>query len=379
MDFSFSEEEVIFQKSVQEFCEKVVGPYVEPAEEEERFPKELFRLLGEQGYIGMCYPEEWGGTEASKIMECIFVEELSRVSVGIAAGFLVQQSLSTYPIHALGNDEQKRNYLAPAIRGEKIGAFALTEPGAGSDAAGIKTTARRDGGDYVLNGAKTFITNGSICDYVLVVGYTDPSKRGEGMAFFIVDRDNPGFTGVKKLRKMGQHSADTAEIVFEDCRVPASALLGPETGGFQTVMHNLRGGRVIYGARGVGVARAAYEAALEYAQQREAFGRSIAKFQLIRSKLARMAMEIEVTRTFTYRVAWMLDQGLDCMKEASMVKLFSSEMAQRVTWEAVQIHGGYGYMKEYPVERYFRDARALTIPEGTSEIHLSIIARGLGI
>jgi alkylation response protein AidB-like acyl-CoA dehydrogenase len=379
MDFSLSEEEVIFQKSVQEFCDKVVGPHVEPAEEAEQFPKELFKVLGEQGYIGMCYPEEWGGTDASRIMECIFVEELSRVSAGIAAGFLVQQSLSTYPILVLGSDEQKQSYLAPAIRGEKVGAFALTEPGAGSDAAGIKTTARRDGGDYLLNGAKTFITNGTICDYALVVAYTDPSKRGEGMAFFIVDRDNPGFTGVKKLRKMGQHSADTAEIVFEDCRVPASALLGPETGGFQTVTHNLRGGRVIYGARSVGVARAAYEAALEYAQQREAFGRSIAKFQLIRSKLARMAMEIEVARTFTYRIAWMLDQGLDCMKEASMVKLFSSEMAQRVTWEAVQIHGGYGYMKEYPVERYFRDARALTIPEGTSEIHLSIIAKGLGI
>jgi alkylation response protein AidB-like acyl-CoA dehydrogenase len=379
MDFTLSEEEVIFQKTVQEFCEKVVGPYVEPAEEAEQFPKELFKILGEQGYIGMCYPEEWGGTGASRIMECIFVEELTRVSAGIAAGFLVQQSLSTYPILALGSEDQKRSYLVPAIRGEKVGAFALTEPGAGSDAAGIKTTARRDGGDYLINGAKTFITNGTICDYALVVAYTDPSKRGEGMAFFIVDRDNPGFTGVKKLRKMGQHSADTAEIVFEDCRVPETARLGPETGGFQTVTGNLRGGRVIYGARSVGVARAAYEAALEYAQQREAFGRSIAKFQLIRSKLARMAMEIEVARTFTYRIAWMLDQGLECMKEASMVKLFSSEMAQRVTWEAVQIHGGYGYMKEYPVERYFRDARALTIPEGTSEIHLSIIAKGLGI
>ncbi len=379
MDFKLSEEEVIFQKTVKDFCEKVVAPYVEPAEDAEEFPKDLFRLLGAQGYIGMTYPEEVGGAGASKVIECIFVEELTRISVGIAAGFLVQQSLATYPLFALGNAEQKKRYLEPALRGEMIGAFALTEPGAGSDAAGIKTTARRDGDHYVINGAKTFITNGTICDYVLVVAYTDPAKRGEGMAFFIVDRDNPGFTGVKKLRKMGQHSSDTAEIVFENCRVPVSARLGPETGGFTTVNKNLRGGRVIYGARSVGVARAAFEAALEYAKQREAFGQPIAKFQLIRSKLARMAMEIDVARTFTYKVAWMLDQGMECMKEASMVKLFGSEMAQRVTWEAVQIHGGYGYMREYPVERYFRDARALTIPEGTSEIHLSIIAKGLGI
>jgi alkylation response protein AidB-like acyl-CoA dehydrogenase len=379
MDFKLSEEEVIFQKTVKDFCEKVVAPYVEPAEEAEQFPKELFPILGQQGYIGMTYPEEYGGADATTVLECIFVEELTRISVGIAAGFLVQQSLATYPLFALGSEEQKKKYLAPALRGELIGAFALTEPGAGSDAAGIKTTARREGDEYVLNGAKTFITNGSICDYVLVVAYTNPAKRGDGMAFFIVDRDNPGFTGVKKLRKMGQHSSDTAEIVFEECRVPASALLGPETGGFMTVNKNLRGGRVIYGARSVGVARAAFEAALEYAKQREAFGQPIAKFQLIRSKLARMAMEIEVARTFTYKVAWMLDHGIECMKEASMVKLFGSEMSQRVTWEAVQIHGGYGYMREYPVERYFRDARALTIPEGTSEIHLSIIAKGLGI
>ena len=379
MDFRLSEEEVIFQKTVKDFCEKVVQPYVEPAEEAEQFPKALFRLLGEQGYIGMTYPEEVGGAGASKVLECIFVEELTRISAGIGAGFLVQQSLATYPLHVLGTEAQKRDYLIPALRGEKVGAFALSEPGAGSDAAGIKATARRDGDHYVINGAKTFITNGTICDYALVVAYTDPSKRGEGMSFFIVDRENPGFAGVKKLRKMGQHSADTAEIVFENCRVHESARLGPETGGFTMVTRNLRGGRVVYGARSVGVARAAFEAALEYAKQREAFGQPIAKFQLIRSKLARMAMEIELTRAFTYKVAWMLDQGLPCMKEASMVKLFGSEMAQRVTWEAVQIHGGYGYMKEYPVERYFRDARLLTIPEGTSEIHLSIIAKELGI
>lgn len=379
MDFSLSEEEAIFQKTVKDFCDRVVAPYVEPAEEAEQFPKELYKILGKQGYIAMCYPEKFGGAGASKIMECIFVEELTRVSAGIAAGFLVQQSLATYPILALGTDAQKKNYLEPALRGELVGAFALSEPGAGSDAAGIKATARRDGNDYVINGAKTFITNGTICDYALVVAYTDASKRGEGMAFFIVDRDNPGFKGVRKLRKMGQHSADTAEITFEDCRVPASALLGPETGGFSMVTRNLQGGRAIYGARSCGVARAAYEAALEYAKHREAFGQPIAKFQLIRSKLARMAMEIEIARTFTYKVAWMLDQGIACMKEASMVKLFSSEMAQRVTWEAVQVHGGYGYMKEYPVERYFRDARLLTIPEGTSEIHLSIIAKGIGI
>ena len=379
MDFRLSEEEVIFQKTVKDFCDRVVAPYVGPAEDAEQFPKELFRLLGLQGYIGMTYPEEVGGAGASKVLECIFVEELTRISVGIAAGFLVQQSLATYPLFALGTEAQKKQYLEPALRGEKIGAFALTEPGAGSDAAGIKTTARRDGDQYVINGAKTFITNGTICDYALVVAYLDPTKRGEGMAFFIVDRDNPGFGGVKKLRKMGQHSSDTAEIIFDNCRVPVSARLGPETGGFTMVTRNLRGGRVIYGARSVGVARAAYEASLEYAKHREAFGQPIAKFQLIRSKLARMAMEIEIARTFTYKVAWMLDQGIECMTEASMVKLFGSEMAQRVTWEAVQIHGGYGYITEFPVERFWRDARLLTITEGTTEIQLTIIARELGL
>ena len=299
------------------------------------------------------------------------------MSVGIAAGFLVQQSLATYPLFALGTEAQKKRYLEPALRGEKIGAFALTEPGAGSDAAGIKTTARREGDHYVINGAKTFITNGTICDYALVVAYLDPTKRGEGMAFFIVDRDNPGFAGVKKLRKMGQHSSDTAEIVFENCRVPAGNMIGDEGQGYRIALSGLEGGRIGIASQSVGMARAAFEAALAYAKEREAFGKPIFEHQAVNFRLADMATRLEAARQLILHAATLKDAGRPCLKEAAMAKLFASEMAEKVCSDAIQIHGGYGYVADFPVERLWRDVRVTQIYEGASDIQRMVIGRTL--
>jgi alkylation response protein AidB-like acyl-CoA dehydrogenase len=277
-----------------------------------------------------------------------------------------------------GSEALKEKYLPAICRGETLTAVAVTEPGGGSDVAAIRTRAVRDGDHYVINGSKMFITNGTIADYCLVAAYTDPSRRGAGISLFIVDTDKAGFTVERKLRKTGHHTSETAALAFDEMRVPASALLGGVEGGFQQVTGSLEGGRVAHAARSVGVSQAALEAAVAYAKERRQFGQPIAKFQAIKFKLARMAMEVDVARTTTLRAAWMFDQG-PCMREAAMAKLFCSEVAQRVTWEAMQIFGGYGYITEFPVERYWRDARLMTITEGTSEIQLIIIARELGL
>lgn len=379
MDPYFTDEHRMFQKSIRDFCEKEISPNIEKWEEEEIFPAELFPKAGALGFIGTGYPEEYGGLGADKFFDAIFTEETARVAAGISASLFVQSSIGTFPIFKLGSEEQKKKYLAPAIRGEKVGAFGLTEPGAGSDAAGLTTTAKKDGDSYIINGTKMFITNFSLAHYYIVAAYTDKSKRRDGIALFLVDKGTPGAKVGKKLHKMGCHTADTGELIFEDCRIPAENLLGEETGGFSIVVENLVGGRMLYGARCLGIAGAAFDAALKYAKERTAFGKTIGSFQLIKGKLAHMAAELEAIRALTYSVIHRYNQGENIKKEASMVKLLASEMAQRVTWEAVQIHGGYGYMREYPVERYFRDARLLTIPEGTSEIHQLIIASELGL
>jgi len=378
LGFALSEEQEAFRAAVRDFAARALAPHVERLEAEERFPMEQFRELGRLGYLGVGYPEEYGGSGGDMLMRCLLIEEIGRVNAGFAAALLAHVGLGTIPILKFGTAEQKRTYLVPALKGDKLASLGLSEPDAGSDAASIRTTAVREGDHYVIKGSKMFITNGNIADYCMVAAYTDRSRRGAGISMFIVDTSTPGFVVSKKLKKLGHHTSETAALAFEDMRVPASALLGGSEGGFKQVTGTLEGGRITHAARSVGIAQAALDAALHYARQREQFGQPIAKFQAIKFKLARMAMEVETARTTMWRAAWLFDRG-NCMREAAMAKLYASEMVQRVTWEAIQIHGGYGYITEFPVERYWRDARLMTITEGTSEIQLMIIARELGL
>lgn len=379
MDLELTEEQRIFREAIRSFVEREVLPLVEEAEQTERFPVRLFRRMGELGYLCVRYPVEIGGGGADKVTECILVEELCRVCAGIAGGILVQSGLATEPIYRFGSQELKERFLYPAVRGEKIGAFALTEPDAGSDVASIRTRAIRDGDHYVIQGAKMFITNGPICDFAVVAASVDPSRKAAGINLFVVERGTPGFTVARKLSKVGNRSAETGELVFEECRVPVSHRIGPqEGGGFSQVRETLMSARITYGARCTGVAQAAYEASLRYAKERIQFGRPIIEFQVNRFKLAEMAMKIDIMRSYTHRVARLSDMGVKVMKEASMVKLFCSEVLQEILSKAMQLHGGYGYMMESPIQRFWRDGRLFTVTEGTSEIHHMIIARELG-
>jgi alkylation response protein AidB-like acyl-CoA dehydrogenase len=335
--------------------------------------------MGQHGFLCPRYPLELGGGGGDKITECIMVEEVCRVNAGVAAALLAQSGLATQPIYHYGSDEQKEAFLVPAIQGEKIGAFGLTEPDSGSDAASIRTRVVRDGDGYVINGTKMFITNGPICDYVVVAGYTDPSKRGAGINLFIVEKGTPGFNVARKLDKVGNRSAETAELVFEDCRVPATMMIGEkEGGGFGQLADTLLSGRITYGARCTGTAQAAYDLTVKYAKERVQFGSPIIKFQNTRFKLAEIAMYVDIMRSYTHRAAWMYDQGMNVRKESSMVKLFTSETLQKILGDCMQIHGGYGYMMEYEIQRHWRDGRLFTITEGTSEIQRMVIARESG-
>jgi alkylation response protein AidB-like acyl-CoA dehydrogenase len=378
LGFTLNDEQEAFRGAVRGFAERSLAPRVEELERTETFPLDLFRELGRLGYLGVGYPEEYGGSGGDMVMRCLLIEEIARVNCGFAAALLAHVGLGCIPLLRFGTDAQKREYLVPALRGEKLGCWALSEPNAGSDAASIRTTAVKQGDDYVINGSKMFITNGNIADYCLIAAYTDRTRRGTGISTFVVDTKTPGFHVSRKLRKTGHHTSETAALTFEELRVPASALLGGVEGGFKQVTGTLEGGRITHAARSVGVSQAALEAALGYAREREQFGQKISKFQAIKFKLARMAMEVETARTAMWRAAWLFDQG-PCMREAAMAKLFASEVAQRITWEAMQIHGGYGYITEFPVERFWRDARLMTITEGTTEIQLTIIARELGL
>jgi len=379
LGFTLDEEQDAFRVAIHDWSARVLAPRVEELEAAETFPVDLFRELGRLGYLGVGIPEAEGGSGGDMVMRCLLIEEIGRVNCGFAAALLGHVGLATIPLIKYGTPDQKTRYLRPALAGEKLGCFGLSEPGAGSDAASLRTTAVRDGDAYVINGSKIFITNGTIADYCMLAAYTDRSRRGAGISMFVVDTTTPGYVVSKKLRKLGHHTSETAVLAFENMRVPASALLGGTEGGFTQVTGTLEGGRITHAARSVGVSQAALDVALRYAGEREQFGQKIGKFQAIKFKLARMAMEVETARTMVWRAAWLFDQGVPCMKEAAMAKLFASEAAQHVTWEALQIHGGYGYITEFPVERFFRDARLMTITEGTSEIQLTLIARELGI
>lgn len=374
-----TEEQRMIKDAIRRFCEKEVAPLVEEAEAEGKFPLRLFRRMGELGYLGIRYPMEMGGGGADKVTECILAEELNRICAGIAAGLMVQGGLATAPIYNFGSQELKERFLFPALKGEKIGAFALTEPDVGSDAASIKTRATLDGDHYILRGSKTFITNGPICDYAVVAATVDPALKAKGVSLFVVEKGTPGFTVTRKLDKVGNRSAETGELLFDECRVPKAHLIGGKEGvGFSQIGDTLTSGRITYGGRSTGVAQAAYEASLKYAKDRIQFGRPIIEFQVTRFKLAEMAMKIDVMRSYTHRVARLYDAGQHLMKEASIVKLFCAETLQGILSEAMQIHGGYGYTMEYPVQRYWRDGRLFTITEGTSEIHHLVIARESG-
>ena len=378
MDFSFTEEQRIFRDSFKKFLAREVEPLIEEAEHKQSFPKQLFKKFGEMGYLGIVYPEELGGIGLGYLTLSIMAEEMGKVNSGIAGSILAHCSIATYPIYLMGTDEQREQFLKPAIRGEKIGCFALTEPGAGSDAAGIQTTATRDGDHYILNGSKTFITNSTFCDFAVVAAKTDKEKGAKGISVFVVEADKPSFIKGRKIEKLGNKSSETGELIFEDCKVPAKNRLGPEGEGFLTFMQALNGGRMIVGARAIGIAQAAFDAALKYSGERVQFGKPIRKFQLISEKLARMAVEIEAARFLIYHAAWLKDSGRDHIRAASMAKLKATETAVWVTNEALQIFGGYGYTTEFPVERYFRDAKVTTIVEGTSEIQIVIISSRLG-
>ncbi|MGQ9695375.1 MAG: acyl-CoA dehydrogenase family protein [Thermodesulfobacteriota bacterium] len=378
MNFFLREDQCLFQETFRKFAEKEIAPLVPEAEETETFPLELFPKMGKLGYLCPRYSEKYGGAGIDKVTEVVMREEMSRISQGIASTWSAHSHLGTFPLFHWGNEEQKQKYLVPAIKGEKIFAFGLTEPNAGSDVKAIETTARKDGQYYIINGRKIFITNGNICDYLTLIAYTDKNRGYKGISIFIVEKGTPGFIVTRKLKKEGVRSSETAELLFEDCRIPARNLIGEE-GSFYKVMETLNEGRIGVAGNCVGMAQGAYEAALKYAQERVQFGRPIAKFQAISFKLADMATEIEAARFLVWWAAWLMDIGQNPIREASMAKLLASEVAVRVSKEAMQIYGGYGQMREFPVGRFHRDALVYVVGEGTSEIQRQIIAKQMGL
>lgn len=378
MDLFFKEEHRIFRETVRSFIEQEIMPIVEDCDEREKFPLALLLRMGELGYLGLGLPEEYGGTPADAVMEAIMTEEMAKTS-GIGAGVYAHLHLGLKPIAALGTPEQKEKYLAPGIRGEKFAAFGLTEPNVGSDVSALETRAVKKGDHYVVNGTKMFITNGGIADWVNLVVSTDPPKKLKGISILIVEKGAPGFSVGRKLKKLGRRAGEIYELVFEDCRVPASQLLGPENQGFYHALTTLSAGRIYMGAEALGTAQFAYEQALCYAQERKQFGQPIGKFQAIAFMLADMAVKIEASRLMVYSAAWMKDQGQDFATMASMAKLFASEAATEICNHALQVHGGYGYIREFPIERMYRDCKLGEIGEGTSEIQRRIIAKAIGL
>lgn len=379
MDPYFTEEHRSFREEVRRFALRELAPLSEGAEESETFPKHLWKTLGQSGYLGIRFPQEYGGMGEGLVTYCIFIEEMNKVSAGLTAGIGLQAGMATLPVYLFGDEEQRQRWLVPAIKGEKISAFGLTEPGAGSDAGNIRCSAKSDGEGYVIDGTKLFITNGGIADFVVVAAKTDPSKGVKGITLFVVEKGTPGFTPVRKLRKMATRGSETAELLFEDCRVPAENRLGKEGVGFIHLMKSLNEGRLSCAASALGIATSAFDEALAYAKNRQAFGQGIGTFQAIQFYFADMSMDIEAGRLLTYSGAWKADQGMDYTLEASWAKLYTSEMVQRVANKAVQVFGGYGFLRDFPVERYYREARLWEIVEGTSEIQRLIISRRLGL
>ncbi len=377
MDLELSEEQRLLRKTVRDFGEAELRPHSREWDEKQAFPREVFSRLGELGLTGVCQPVEFGGSGMSVLDWAIVMEELARVDAGVALSLAAHHSLASAHVNLAGDEAQKRRFLTPLAKGEKVGCWGLTEAGSGSDAGGMRTTAVRDGGDWRLNGSKNFITNGGVADTAVVMAVTDRSAGKKGISAFVVERGTPGFRAGKKEDKLGVRCSDTSELVFEDCRVPAGSLLGREGMGFVDTLKILDRGRIGIAAFSIGIAQAALEAALRYAVERRQFGHPIADFQAVQIKIAEMATKVEAARLLAWRAALLADCGKTHTAESSMAKLFAGESAVEVALEAIQIHGGYGYIKEYPVERYLRDAKLGTIGEGTSEVQRMVIARQL--
>ena len=377
MDFDLDEQQRLLQKTVREFAEAELAPHSREWDDKQEFPREVFTKLGELGLMGVCWPAEYGGAGMSTLEWAIVMEELARVDAGVALSLAAHHSLSSGHIALAGTDAQKKKYLAPLAKGEKVGCWGLTESSAGSDAGGTKTTAVRDGAHFVLNGSKTFITNGRIADTAVIMAVTDKTKGKKGISAFIVERGTKGFRSGKKEDKLGVRCSDTSELVFEDCRVPVENLLGEEGMGFIDTLRILDRGRIGIAAFSLGIAQASLEASMRYAKERKQFGHMIADFQAIQFKIAEMATKVSAARLLTHRAASLRDTGREHTAESSMAKLFAGEAAVEVALEAIQIHGGYGYVKDYPVERYLRDSKLGTIGEGTTEVQKLVIARQL--
>jgi hypothetical protein len=381
VDFSLTDEQQSLRRTVREFAEGEIAPRVMEWDEASRFPSEIIPKLAEMGLMGVIFPEKYGGAGLGYVEYVIAIEELSRVDGSVGIIVAAHNSLCTNHIFKAGTEEQRRKFVEPLAQGRMLGAWSLTEPEAGSDAGGTRTVAARDADCWVLNGAKTFTTNGHYADVCVAMAVTDKSKGAHGISAFIVEKGTPGYRPGKKENKLGLRASDTSEVVFQDCRVPAENLLGEEGQGFVNSLQILDGGRISIAALALGMAQGAYEAALKYSRQRKQFGRAISEFQAIQFKLADMATEIEAARLLTYRGAWLADQAGESggrhTLESCMAKLHASEVAVRVANEAVQVFGGYGFTKDYPAEKYYRDVKLCTIGEGTSEIQRLVIARQL--
>jgi alkylation response protein AidB-like acyl-CoA dehydrogenase len=375
VDFQYSQEQELTRSTVREFAEREIAPRSREMDETQHFPLDIMQRLGEMGMLGILFPPEYGGAGLGYSDYILIIEELARVDASIGLSVAAHNSLCSNHIYLAGTEEQKKRHLTPLASGEKIGAWSLTEPTAGSDASGTRSTAVKRRGHWVLNGSKTFATHGSVCDVAVVFAVTDSSREKHGISAFILEKGMKGFRAGKKEDKLGCRASDTAELVMDECRVPASHMLGREGEGFVDALRILDGGRIGIAALALGIAQGSLEQATAYAGERQQFGRAIAEFQAVQWMLADSVVEIEAARLLVQRAAFLKDDGQDVTAAASMAKLFASETAMRVTDRAVQIHGGYGYTKDYPVERFYRDAKITTIGEGTSEIQRLVIAR----
>jgi short-chain 2-methylacyl-CoA dehydrogenase len=380
MLFDLSDDHRLIQETVRDFARNEVAPVAEELDREKRFPYEIVAKLGELGLMGIPFPEEYGGAGGDSLAYALAVEELTRVDSSVAITMCAHTSLGTQPIYLFGTEEQKRRYLPDLCAGRRLGAFGLTEPEAGSDAGNTKTRARLEDGDWVIDGAKQFITNAGtdLSGHVAITAVTGGGDGDREISNIVVENGTPGYEQGEPYRKMGWNASDTRPLTFTDCRVPEENLLGPRGAGFKQFLHILDIGRIGVAAMGVGLAQGALDEALKYAKERQAFGRPISKFQAIQAKLADMATEIEAARLLTYKAAYLKDQGRNFSLTAAQAKLKTGRLAVRATEEAVQIHGGYGYIEEYPVCRFYRDAKILTIGEGTDEVQQMVIARALG-
>jgi hypothetical protein len=377
MDFRLGDDQTLLRRSVREFAESEIKPFVREWDEAQRFPSALLAKMAALGLMGIQFGPEYGGAGMSAVDYCICIEELARIDPSVALSVAAHNGLGAAHIARFASEDQKRRFLTPLAKGEKLAGWGLTEPGSGSDAAAMRTTATREGQCWVLTGSKAFITHGASADTMVLMAISDKTKGPKGVSAFIVERGTPGLVAGKKEDKLGMRASETSEVILQDCRVPASQLIGEENQGFVQTLQVLDAGRIGIAALAVGLAQGALEAAKAYANHRKQFGRTIASFPSIRGRLADHAASVEASRLLTYRAAWTRDQGHSVTLASAMAKLYASETAVRVAEDGVQIHGGYGFVKDYPAEKYFRDVKLVTIGEGTSEVQRLVIARQL--